>query len=42
MGNCTGIYGNMTKVFGNLDACKLTEKERKKGIDIENLIGKEK
>ena len=37
-GNLTGITGNLTGIRGCLDDCKITDKERKKGIDILKLI----
>ena len=38
-GNCTGVCGDCTVLYGNLDACELTEKDRKSVILIRDLIG---
>jgi len=37
-GNCTGLFGNCSGLFGALDDCKITEKEREKGVPITLLI----
>jgi hypothetical protein len=37
-GNLTGVTGNLTGVGGNIDACELTEKDRKKGVKVSDLI----
>jgi hypothetical protein len=37
-GNCTGIRGDCTGFHGNTDECHLTDKERKKGVYISELI----
>lgn len=37
-GNISGISGNCEGVKGNLDDCEITDKERKKGIDISELV----
>jgi len=37
-GDCSGLRGNCSELWGNLYYCKITEKERKKGIDIRDLI----
>ena len=34
----SGLRGNCSELWGNLYYCKITEKERKKGIDIRDLI----
>jgi hypothetical protein len=36
-GYCTGLSGDCTGLSGDIDSCELTEEERKKGIDIQNL-----
>ena len=38
-GNISGIYGNISGISGNIDNCEITDEERKKGIDINDLIG---
>lgn len=40
-GNCTGLRGNCSNISGDLDLCKISEKERKIRIDIKNLIKEE-
>ena len=37
--NCSGLSGDCTGVEGNLDACEITDEERKNGININDLIG---
>ena len=37
-GNISGLFGDCTKITGNIDFCELTEKDRKTGIDINNLV----
>jgi hypothetical protein len=37
-GDCTGVYGNCTGVYGNIDTCRLTRKDRKKGVRINSLL----
>jgi len=38
-GNCPDLFGDCTVLYGNLDACELTEKDRKSVILIRDLIG---
>ena len=45
-GNCSGLYGNCTRLNGNctglrgdLYECDITDEDRKKGIDIAELVG---
>jgi hypothetical protein len=38
-GNLTGVSGDLTGVSGNIDACGLTDEDRRRGVDIEDLIG---
>ena len=38
-GNISGVYGDATNISGDLDECKITEEEREKGINIEDLVG---
>ena len=38
-GDLTGVYGNLTSVSGDLTDCEITDEDRKKGIDINDLIG---
>ena len=37
-GNISGLSGNCTNISGDLDECELTEDDRKKGVDIRELI----
>jgi hypothetical protein len=37
-GDCTGLYGDCTGLRGDLDKCEITAEDRKKGIDIQELI----
>ena len=37
-GNVTGISGNVTGITGDIDKCKITDEERKSGINITDLI----
>ena len=37
-GNCTGLRGECTDLYGDLRECEITDEERKKGIDIKDLI----
>jgi len=37
-GNISGLYGNATNIAGNLDNCDISDKDREKGINIEDLI----
>jgi len=41
-GDLTGIRGDLTGITGNLDTCEITDEERKKGINITELIKKQK
>ncbi len=41
-GDMTGVSGDMTGVWGNLTDCKITDEDRKKGIDISELIKPQK
>jgi hypothetical protein len=38
-GNVSDIRGNITGISGNLDACEITEEERKEGVYIKDLVG---
>lgn len=40
-GSCSGLSGNCSNLSGDLDDCELTEEERKKGINIKDLVSKE-
>lgn len=40
-GYCTGLSGDCTGLSGDIDICNITEKERKKGINIRKLIKEE-
>ena len=37
-GDVTNISGNVTGLSGNIDDCAITKEDRKKGIDIKELI----
>ena len=37
-GNCSGLSGDCSGLSGNIDDCKLTCEERKKGVNINDLI----
>ena len=37
-GDLTEIYGDLTGVYGDLTDCEITEEDRKRGIDIKELI----
>ena len=38
-GNCSGLRGNFTGLSGDLDECDITDEDREKGIDIDELVG---
>lgn len=38
-GDMSGIFGDVTVIRGNLDECGITQKDRIKGINIQDLIG---
>ena len=38
-GNCTGVFGKCTGVIGDFDKAEITDLERRKGLDIRDLIG---
>ena len=38
-GNCTGLRGDCTGLRGDLYECDITDEDRKKGIDIAELVG---
>ena len=37
-GDVTGISGDVTDISGDVDACEIMSAERKKGIEIKDLI----
>ena len=37
-GNISGINGDVTGITGNLDECGLTDEDRAKGVNIQDLI----
>ena len=37
-GNVSGLSGNVSGLSGNVDDCLITDKERKKGIDVKDLV----
>ena len=41
-GNISNLYGNCTNIEGDIDDCKLANKEREKGVNIEDLISLKK
>ena len=38
-GDCSGLRGDCTGLRGDLNACELSEEERKQGVHIADLIG---
>lgn len=38
-GDCTSLNGNCSGLSGDLDECDITDEDRKKGIDIAELVG---
>ena len=38
-GNCTGLSGDCSGLSGDLYECDITDEDRKKGIDIAELVG---
>ena len=39
IGNCTGLSGDCSGLRGDLYECDITDEDRKKGIDIAELVG---
>jgi hypothetical protein len=39
IGDCTRLNGNCTGLCGDLYECDITDEDRKKGIDIAELVG---
>ena len=37
-GNLTGIRGDLTGISGDLDDCDISDADRKKGINIDDLL----
>ena len=37
-GNVSYIRGNVSDISGNLNDCEITDEDRKKGIDINDLV----
>ena len=37
-GNVSGLRGNVSGIRGNVDDCSITDKERKNGIDVKDLV----
>ena len=37
-GDLTGVRGDLLGVRGDLDECEITQEDRKRGIDVEDLI----
>jgi len=40
-GDVSRISGDVSGISGNLDLCDITKEEREKGIDINELVGKD-
>jgi len=40
-GDVSRISGDVSEISGNLDLCDITKEEREKGIDINELVGKD-
>jgi len=38
LGKCTGVFGKCTGVISDLDKAGITDLERRKGLDIRDLI----
>ena len=38
-GDCSGLCGNCSELSGDLNLCKITPEERKKGLNINELVG---
>ena len=38
IGDCTGLSGDCSGLSGNLTDCEITNEDRNKGIDIEDLV----
>ena len=41
-GDVSGIYGNVSDISGNVDDCELTKEDRKRGVNISDLLSVEK
>ena len=39
-GNLTHVRGNLSGVWGDLNECEITDTDRRKGIDVKDLIKK--
>ena len=39
-GDCSGLCGDCSGLRGDIDVCEITEEERKKGINIRDLVEK--
>ena len=39
-GNVSGISGNVSDIRGDIDDCDITEEDRKKRIEISELVGR--
>ena len=37
-GNLTGIRGDLSGIRGNLDECGITEHDRLRGVEVEDLV----
>jgi hypothetical protein len=37
-GDMTGVYGDLTGVLGDIDLCAITDDDRKRKVDIDDLI----
>ena len=37
-GDISGVYGDCSGIMGNIDNCEITDEEREKGVNIQDLI----
>ena len=37
-GDISGLYGDCSGIMGNIDNCEITDEEREKGVNIQDLI----
>ena len=37
-GDCSGLRGDCTGLIGDLDACEITAEERRRGVDVRDLV----
>ena len=41
MGDCSGLMGNCSGIIGDIDSCEPTKEDRKRGVDIRDLVEEE-